>query len=56
MNTELIRILTDIKMLIEDWNARVIPTEQEFLDTLWKLKERLVLEMKDQKEPKVLKV
>jgi hypothetical protein len=48
MTTELIRILSDFFSLILDWNFRLIPTEEEFLFKLNKLKNRLSLELEIQ--------
>lgn len=49
MTIELAKILTDIKSLIEDWNARMIHTDEEFFTRLRGLNCRLSKELPKQK-------
>ena len=53
MTTEFIRIISDFWSLILDWTFRVIPTEQEFIDKLKKLSNRLSEELPKQKIPEI---
>lgn len=48
MTIELAKILTDFKTLIDDWNARMIQTDKEFLARLKGLNCRLNKELKKQ--------
>lgn len=51
MTIELGKILTDIKSLIDDWNARMIHTDGEFFARLKGLNCRLGRELKKQTPP-----
>ena len=53
MTNELIKSLTDMKILIDNWSARAIPTEAEFVDELKKQTAKVVLELGNQKEPEI---
>jgi len=49
MTIELAKTLTDIKSLIDDWNARMINTEDEFVTRLRGLNCRLAKALAKQK-------
>jgi len=53
MTNELIIALTDIKVLIDDWSSKTIPTEEEFIEKLKKTTARVVLELGNQKEEEI---
>lgn len=55
MTIELVKILTDITLWVEDWNARAVPTEDEFLAKLNELSVRLGGELKKQELPIIKK-
>lgn len=50
MNVELIKIVSDLKTLFDDWTARVIPLEKEFVDKLKILNASLTEELKKPQE------
>ncbi len=53
MTDQLIMILSELKQLFQDWEKQLIPTEQELIDGLKKLNERLTEELPKQKIPAV---
>ena len=55
MTIKLIQILTDLSELMGDWNARAVPTEQEFIDQLQPLARGLVAEVAKQELPVIKK-
>lgn len=46
MNPELKTILDELKALIDDWNSRKIPKEEELIGMLKKISARLTEELK----------
>jgi len=46
MTTELIKHLSDAKELIDDWNSKKIPNEEEFLSGLKKVSLELYRELR----------
>ena len=53
MTTELIRVLSDLTTWVKDWNLRVVPTEEEFVDKLKELSNRLAEELPKQKNQEI---
>lgn len=53
MTTELIKILSDFVTWVKDWNLRVVPTEEEFIDKLKDLSNRLAEELPKQKNQEI---
>lgn len=53
MTNELIRALSDMEMLINDWRAKALPTEEEFVDKLKKVTANLVMGLGNQKEKEI---
>lgn len=51
MTVKLIQILSDIQALIGDWNNRLVPTEDQFVEELKPLAQELYKEVKNQKLP-----
>lgn len=51
MNIELTKILSDLKELIEAWNTRKIPKENEFITDLTALSSKLAEELKNVQKP-----
>lgn len=53
MTKNLARFLTNLVELIKDWNANLIPTEEEFVFRLRKLLAEITPELDKQKEEKI---
>lgn len=53
MTNDLIRILSDLKALIDYWNAGGLIGENELIDQLKKLNERLTEELEKKEGPMV---
>jgi hypothetical protein len=50
MTDELIKVLSDLCDTVEDWNKRVIPTEDEFLTKLAPLSKILSIEFRKSRD------
>jgi len=55
MTNELVRVISDFWDLVLDWTFRIIPTEEEFIDKLKEMTNRLVEELPKQKIPEIKK-
>lgn len=53
MTKNLARFLTNLFELIKDWNAGLIPTEEEFIFKLRRMIADIVAELGKQKEKKI---